>query len=76
MKKLWFLTIAFLCIGLVNAGAYTINDPYSSAQTLYSGDRIGDITFELYGLDFSQNLLSNFLSFDQFCGHFMLPFSD
>ncbi len=62
MRKIFLLTLTALFIGMVSAAAYTINDPYSSAATLYSGDRIGDIAFELYGMDFSQS--GNVLNFD------------
>ena len=66
MKKV-VLAVLMVFTGVTGAFAYTFNDPSSSAQTLYSGDRIGDITFELYGLDFSQD--NGILNFDIFTNY-------
>jgi hypothetical protein len=62
MKKrlsLCLLLAVVMFLGVGNAFSYTtvINDPYSSATTLYdpNGDRIGNIAYEIYRMEVTQS---------------------
>jgi len=67
MKKicgiLTMVAVTVMLLGCANAFAYTINDVYSTyTGDLYSGDRIGNYLFEIYGMDVTQS--GNYLTFD------------
>ncbi|HOU36510.1 MAG TPA: PEP-CTERM sorting domain-containing protein [Candidatus Omnitrophota bacterium] len=57
------MVTGILFIGMSQASAYTINDVFSTdTGNLYSGDRIGNYLFEIYGMDVTQS--GNLLTFD------------
>jgi hypothetical protein len=68
MKRIGgFLTMvvfAMLVCGCMNAFAYTISDPSSTAYISYGPDRIGELQFELYGMNVTQT--QNQVIFDIF----------
>lgn len=67
MKKiggiLTAVVLTVMLFGITQGFAYTINDVYSTnTGDLYSGDRIGNYLFEIYGMDVTQS--GNYLTFD------------